>query len=86
MNGKSLKAQYRDCYRLERLIQQAIATFDYTSEKELSEEFETYRFPARKAAVNNWLDKIDARIPGGLVYYPNLLKWRAEFARKMHYQ
>lgn len=55
MTAKSLKKQYQDCYRLERLIQQCFALADLESGKELMNERRLYDYTVAVAATYSWL-------------------------------
>lgn len=72
MSAKSLKSQYRDCYRLERLIRQSIALCDMASFDELCTELRTYNDPCRRAAIRTW---DDARGDTGDVLVPPADFW-----------
>lgn len=82
MKGKSLKSQYRDCYRLERLLQQAFATFDDESAFELDAEFRNYDLIAENAAHWTWVEKLEARDKDGDLDLHRLIQWREEYAKK----
>lgn len=86
MNGKSLKKQYEECYRLERLIQQAIATFDMESKYELLREFHRHLFPARAAAFKSFHLKIGVCLEGHDTNWQPLKKWRDEYRQKAQSQ
>lgn len=67
---KSLKAQYRESYRLERLIYQSIATFDNQSLLELkTEQDATCCLDARLASHQTWMSAHNVRKVDGVMVW-----------------
>jgi hypothetical protein len=82
MTAKSLKEQYQDCYRIARLIQQALATYDFFSLTDLTIELKCYDEKAVLFARNTWANRLGAWCTNGTVDYDVLRAWREQYRQK----
>lgn len=80
----TIREQYQECYRLERLIQQAIATGDGDSQEELTQELFSYCFDVRGAAYDTWVGKLNARGRDGQTDIDKLAAWARQFRLSVH--
>jgi hypothetical protein len=78
MNGKSIREQYKDCYRLIRLQQQSLALHDIKSHREILADLCPYSLSAYAAAYLSWRERV-----GGSV---GMRQWRKLYARKVRLQ